>query len=230
MEVDGHITSVEGIKALGARLIEACDGKIVVFDDFPWRKCWLAKEDPPMVCAGQMGPWRNRFRNNEDHAQWAVVCNQLVLWASIAYDQDPSIEVIVSFTYTIMKQGAFTNKLMTADHVRDFLKRVKKYDFKDIPFPGITPQWAPPDPHGHNWRFCGSTHIWPTKWLRPIRKKYKNMVRRFIDQHHEIPLDLMIWPQMERYSGLPVRFYQAEYDYTQLTNFPWGPRCQSACL
>ena len=100
-----------------------------------------------------------------------------------------------------------------------FVEAVQMYPFNDIPFPGITGRdpWLP---HGNNWRFCGSTHVWPVKWLEAIHKSYCYNLRHFVHEYDCVPLDLAIWPLVEHSSGLPFKWYRAEYDNTQLRNFP----------
>lgn len=193
--------------------------KMTVFRDFPYEKCWLAKEDPPRIGGNPRA--EDRFASDEEHVRSNVVCNQFVEWAWQAYKKHPKTDVIVALTYTVMKQGAFTGKPVEAKHIGEFLERVKTYEFNDIPFPGITlPGTSPWTPLGHNWRFCGSTHIWPTKWLREIRDEYKECARSYIEIYGRTPLDLAIWPLVEDAPDLPFRWYQAEYDATQFTNFP----------
>lgn len=206
---------------LGGQLIEACRDANVntyVFKDFPYEKCWLAKEDPPMVGANPRAT--DRFDTDEQHAKNNVVCNQFIEWAWKTYKDNKHVDVIVVMTYSVLKQGDFTGRPVQPHHITSFLERVKAYNFTDIPFPGITDNRGVVDPHGHNWRFCGSTHIWPVEWLGMIRHEYKHQVRKFIKEHKRTPLDLAIWPAVEVSSGLPFRWYRAEYDATQFTNFP----------
>ena len=206
--------------ALGQRLIDTCAWAGVpvrAFKGFPYKDCWLALEDPPMRGANPRAT--DRFDTEEQHAKSNVVCNQFVEWGWKSYKEDPLVDVIVFMVYTVLRQGAFTGKPVQSDHIRDFFKRVEAYRFDDIPFPGIT-TGEPIDPNWHNWRFCGSTHIWPVRWLKEIRKCYKETALRTMKKCEAVPLDLAVWPQVEQSSGLPFRFYQAEYDATQFTNFP----------
>lgn len=204
-------------------LVDAVGGdNIRVFDQFPYEACWLAQHNPPMVGANARAP--DRFDTDEEHARSNVVCSQFVEWAATAVSEDPTIDVVVSLTSTVLKQGDFTNKRVEAHHIQAFLDKVARYDFQDIPFPGITKNRGIINAVGDNWRFCGSTHIWPAKWLERIRCTYKFEALRFIRHVGKTPLDLAIWPAVEITSLLPFRWYQAEYDYTQFTNFPEPPQ------
>ena len=160
-------------------------------------------------CAGPTRARHDRFDTDEQHAKSNVVCNQFVEWGWKSYKEDPLVDVIVFMVYTVLRQGAFTGKSVQSDHIRDFLKRVEAYRFDDIPFPGIT-TGEPIDPNWHNWRFCGSTHIWPVRWLKEIRKCYKETALRTMKKCEAVPLDLAVWPQVERrqwssFSLLPSR-------------------------
>lgn len=198
--------------------VEYAGVEIQTFNDFPYKKCWLAKEDPPMVGANPRAT--DRFDTDEQHAKNNVVCNQFIEWAWKSYKEYPEVDVIVALTFTVLKQGDFTGRKVAPHHISSFLERMKTYNFIDIPFPGITDNRGMIDPRGNNWRFCGSTHIWPVEWLGMIRHEYKHQVRKFIKEHKRTPLDLAIWPAVEVSSGLPFRWYRAEYDATQFTNFP----------
>ena len=203
---------------LGNQLRAACIGyEFTDFYNYPYDSCWLAQENPPMEAANERA--HDRFDTVEQHVRNNVVCNQFVDWASKSYANYQNIDVIVVLVRSVLKQGDFTGKRVQPEHIQDFLAKVEHYNFIDIPFPGITPP-APVTVHGNNWRFCGSTHIWPTKWLPEIERSYKFHCREFIRRHGCVPLDLAIWPAVEGKSGLPFRQYSAEYDWTQFTNFP----------
>ena len=207
-------------RALGDQLKQACNKACIpyhIFEDYPYEKCWLAQDNPPMVGANARAT--DRFDTDEQHAKSNVVCNQFVQWAWEAYKKHPKVDVIVWFVYSLLRQGDFTGNRITQAHIIDFLHKVQHYKFKDIPFPGISEDRTV-NVHGDNWRFCGSTHIWPTKWLKQIRKEYQQCARAFVSQVKATPLDLQVWPTVEAYSDLPFRWYKAEYDTTQLTNFP----------
>jgi hypothetical protein len=140
-------------------------------------------------------------------------------WARRLYDEEPDLDVITWLDYGVLKQGAWRNNQVTEDHVREFMKRIADYHYGDIPFPGIEER-KPVSVHGDNWRFVGSTHIWPTRWLHFIDRSYRAKCRQFIRAFGCVPLDLAIWPSVEADSGLPFRWYKAEYDASQFTNFP----------
>lgn len=207
----------ESFHALGAKLI-ACCPSIRVFRDFPFDQCWLNKENaawyPP---ANERAP--DRFANYEEHWRSNVLQHTPVQWVEMAAAEDPEPDVFVWIGYSVFKQGGWNARPVRQEDVCEFLTRAGNYKFDDIPFPGIAEK-TPVLPHGNNWRFCGSTVIFPRAYLAQMVKSYKYEARAFLRRHNAIPLDLAIWPAVEQNSGLPFRFYQAEYDRTQFTGFP----------
>lgn len=209
-----HLTS-DAYHELGRQLEAACGDNFRFFDNFPLDDCWLAKENPPLVPASETPA--DRYETREDHARSNIVQHSRTQWARMAAAEDPDADWIVWLDLGIMKQGAWLNNQITHEHVVEFLNTVETLPLGIIPFPGIE-GCKPVDPTGNNWRFCGSTHIWPAHFLPLIDHAYKFYTREFIRKHKTIPLDLAVWPTVEERSGLPFRWYKAEYDATQLTN------------
>lgn len=182
--------------------------------------CWsydLLRDLPPATETPS-----DRYDSPYEHVQSHIVQHTRTQWARQAAEHMPHTDVVVWLDLGLLKQGEHTGRKLNLEHVTRFVEAVAKYPFDDIPFPGITgpDPWLP---HGNNWRFCGSTHIWPVKWLDQIHKSYQVNLRNFVHDYSCAPLDLAIWPLVERSSGLPFRWYQAEYDSTQLENFPCAP-------
>lgn len=217
-----HMSPLE-FGTLGLQLTEACDGNITVIAPYRFEDCWLAQEitgltmTKPVQAANERAT--DRFATKEEHVRSNIIQHSPIEWVRSAAWQRDDVDIWVWFGFSLLKQGDFTGKRIRKDHVRDFLEKVSNYTRDDIPFPGITPP-APVNVHGDNWRFCGSTLILPTKYLLQIERSYKAKCRQFIRCYDCVPIDLAIWPMVERDSGLPFRFYQANHDHTQLTNFP----------
>jgi hypothetical protein len=174
------------------------------------------------LCAGRQPATStpaDRYATPRDHVNSHIVQHTRTQWALQCAKNRPEADVIVWLDLGILKQGDHTGKRVTEDDVSWFVDMVQMYPFADIPFPGISgpDPWLP---HGNNWRFCGSTHIWPVKWLETIDRSYRYNLRHFVHEYDAVPLDLAIWPLVEFNSGLPFKWYQAEYDNTQLRNFP----------
>lgn len=160
----------------------------------------------------------DRYATPEDHVASHIVQHNRTEWAKIAASGTCD-DAVIWLDLGILKQGKWNGNPVTVDDVSWFVEAVQMYPFRDIPFPGISgpDPWLP---HGNNWRFCGSTHVWPTKWLPQIDRSYKANLINFIREYKSVPLDLAIWPMVERTAGLPFKWYKAEYDSTQLRNFP----------
>lgn len=201
-----------------ARLTDACAGRLR-FLNIPWEDIWLVQENPPWKAANARAT--DRFPTDDDHIKSNIIQHWRTQAAMQLLAEEPDLDVICWLDAGILKQGAWRNNQVTEDHVREFLDKVERYEHFDttIPFPGIEPR-KPVSDHGDNWRFCGSTHIWPVRFLPAIHRSYLFECRRFLRRVGAIPLDLAIWPAVEAHSGLPFRFYQAEYDASQLTGFP----------
>ena len=191
------------------------------FWNFPFEQCWLMRQHPEVIkYKPATDTPADRYATTLDHVKSNIVQHSRTEWALHAAQQNPDVDVVVWLDLGILKQGAFRNNIVTTSHVAEFLDKVARYDFVDVPFPGITTPREPINPYGNNWRFCGSTHIWPVKWLKQIDECYRRKTLGFIHCFGCIPLDLAIWPLVERDSGVPFKFYQAEYDASQLTEFP----------
>ena len=143
-----------------------------------------------------------------------------LLHAAAAYPDD---NIFIWLDYGLLKQGDFTGKRIQAKHIAPFVEKVERYyaaGNRDIPFPGIEPSGVV-NARGNCWRFCGSTHIVPRWHLDAIDMAYRNTCCDFIAATQTIPLDLPIWALVEQFHPeLPYRQYTAEYDYSQLSNFP----------
>lgn len=201
----------------GRRLADVCGDRLHFFDNFPLADCWLSKENPPMLPAAPVPS--DRYATPADNVRSNIVQHSRTQWALAALASVPDTDVIVWLDLAIFKQGYWNGNPVTEKAVADFLHKVETVDFEGIPFPGIEDA-QPIKPHSNNWRFCGSTHIWPVQYLDRIDYLYRMGVRSFIHTFKCTPLDLAIWPAVENVSGLPFRWYKAEYDATQLTNFP----------
>ncbi len=212
-------------RQLAAAVAEAHDDvTMTVFDNYPIERCWLTGwlEGRPYYPPATEVP-ADRYATPLHMVASNIVQHNRTDWAVQELTQDESVgaaaDVYVWLDLAIMKQGGWTGKPVTAEVVTDFCNRLQRKRYLvDIPFPGIWDRGEISDT-GANWRFCGSTHVWPARYLREIDQLYKFNCRRFIDGTRTIPLDLPIWAMTER-SPLPFHWYAANHDATQLTNFP----------
>lgn len=206
--------------ALGNRLIDACWPNVRAFINFPFEKCWAveaARECGADRAANSRAP--DRFETDDEHLRSNLVQHSPLQWMKMAAAEDPSPDVFVWLGYSILKQGDFTGKRLREEHVVEFLDKVAQFVFDTLPYPAIRPD-DPVTPFGDNWQVVGSTIVAPRQWLDALAWHYQLQMRLFFLKRRAVPLDLAIWPAVIRQSGLPFRPYRAEYDHTQLTNFP----------
>ncbi len=205
--------SMDQYHEYGTRLTKACGGRLRTFTH-GLEKCWaygLHEMPPATETPG------DRYATPRDHVASHIVQHNRTAWAMRALLENPEADVVVWLDYAILKQGAWNGKQLTEDHVHQFLDKLESWkELHVIPFPGME-EMKPILPHGNNWRFCGSTHIWPRQFLPEIHAEYQRQLCAFVHKYKCVPLDLAIWPLVEFNSGLPFRFYKAEYDRTQLT-------------
>lgn len=220
-----HLTR-EQYKSYGERLRAAVGwSRSVVFDDYPISNCWLYQHlwkvtgGQPLIYPPASAVSPDRYATPARMVESNIVQHQRTSWMVQAAKADPEVEVWIWLDLAIMKQGDWTGKPVTADVVDAFVERVSRAEFDDIPFPGIWDR-GPISDTGDNWRFCGSTHIIPRKHLFLVDEFYRYECRKFIERTKTVPLDLPIWAATEANSTLPFRWYKANHDATQLTEFP----------
>jgi hypothetical protein len=216
-----HLTSMQ-YYALGDKLVDACANAVDWFyrGGGSLEMCWAYSLCTGLPPANPVPP--DRYATPEINVMSHIVQHQRTTWALSAMHSKPDIDVWVWLDYGIMKQGAWRNNQITPESVQKFIRRVAATPALDvIPFPGITEKGMVYST-GNNWRFCGSTHIWPKQFLPEIDACYKHTLRNWLMAHRTVPLDLPIWALVEQQSGLPFRWYPAEYDASQLDNYPYG--------
>jgi hypothetical protein len=216
-----HLTAVQ-YKDYGNRLVDTLGDKIKIFWDYPLTECWLYEwllsknwlNLPPAHAVAA-----DRYATPQHFVMSNIVQHQRTSWAVQAANEDPDVEAWVWLDLGVLKQGDWTGKPVTEQIIADFMKKLEdKLSCYDIPFPGIWDKGEPSDTEVC-WRFVGSTHIWPTRYLSAINFTYKRECRRFIDRTQTIPLDLPIWANVELNSHLPFVKYDANHDATQFTGY-----------
>lgn len=221
-----HLTA-EDYHAYADRLERALPpGKFRAFRPYPLGACWLHGylstngwlDLPPATETPA-----DRYATPAAHVASNVVQHNRTRWMCMAMDEDPGLDITIWLDYAVLKQGAWRGNQIKEEHIGPFVESVEKYFTDgggDIPFPGINPP-GPVEVHGNNFRFCGSTHIIPRWHLYYVDERYRKICRGWVENMKCIPLDLPIWALTEQSEPkLPFSFYQAEYDATQLTNFP----------
>ena len=207
----------EGIKeAVGAE-------NVVMFWDYPYDQCWVAKEFNLNALHPNNPTPQDRFADSWQHLRCSAVQHERTTWAMQAAALRPDVDVWIWLDIGVLKQGAWRNNPVTKDSIKRLFDRVAATPapMDSIPFPGITERQMV-YPTGNVWRFVGSTHIWPATFLPEIHAVYKEVLRQWIAKHQTLPIDLPIWAMVEQGSSLPFKFYPAEYDASQMDNYPYG--------
>jgi hypothetical protein len=194
------------------------------YNPFPLEECWLygwldtrgwLDLPPATVAAPDRYPTSAHFQRSN------IVQHNRTTWLKLAADEDRECDVFVWLDYALLKQGWKWDGHPGVEerHITEFLDKIEGSNFQDIPFPGIWEK-GPINDKGDNWRFVGSTHVIPRKWLYFVDTFYKIECRQFIEKNKTVPLDLPIWAYLEQKTSLPFRWYSANHDATQLTAFP----------
>jgi len=216
--------SREQYKSYGDRLVSAVgEDRIRVYYDFPLEDCWLYKWLEKKGNLEEIKPATSvpgdRYPTPTHMVMSNIVQHQRTTWMRMASEEFPDAEVLIWLDYAILKQGVWNGKPVTEKIVNEFVNNLELTDFDCIPFPGIWDK-GPISDTRDNWRFCGSTHIIPKKYIIAVDEFYRYQTKKFIDRTNTVPLDLPIWAYTELESTLPFYFYKANHDATQLTNFP----------
>jgi len=213
---DLAVDLVAGADDAGAKVMTFMDDKLG--DLWAYNLCTGRQPDTPVP--------PDRYPSAEVNIMSHIVQHNRTAWALRAAKSYPEIDRWVWLDYGVMKQGGWgqLHPKMTRESLTRFLRKVATTtEIPDIiPFPGIEGK-GPVYQRCNNWRFCGSTHIWPAKHLPAIDKAYRRELEAWIDLHGMVPLDLPIWALVEKNNPeLPFRWYQGEYDATQWDNYPYG--------
>jgi len=204
--------------------IAAGAARFQVFNPYPLEKCWLYRwleskgwlDLPPATPAAP-----DRYPASQLFQRSNIVQHERTSWLCQAAGEDRDCDVLVWCDYAILKQGHSWpgHPGVEERHITELLAKIENSRFQDIPFPGIWDK-GPVDDRGDNWRFCGSTHIIPRRWLYYVDWFYKFECKRFVERTKTVPLDLPIWALVEQNTSLPFRWYRANHDASQLLNFP----------
>lgn len=217
--------TVDQYKQWGASLSAALPGKLTTLDPYPFTDCWVYQwlKRKPLDWVLTLTPMTAGPADRFVHPHHMLICNivqhERTTWARKAAWEHPKADVVVYIDYGVLKQGDFTGRRVHKDHISAFVQRIEAQQIMDdIPFPGCWVKGTPCETDA-NWRFVGSTHIWPRKYLDAIDKAYKEETIKFIERTNTIPLDLPIWAAVEQRGDLPFRQYVANHDATQFTNY-----------
>lgn len=204
VQIPDHPRSSQQYDLLGAQLAQLHAAPIHVFR-CELKDCWLDEHvrDRHVEHAIADNPKKNTLA-------YHIVQHQKTAWLLQALEMDPSVDVLVWIDY-----GVFSQPGITVPVIDDFLRRVRARP--EFAIPGAWEQ-SSGSIEWPDWRFCGSSFVVP-----------RNFVRKFHDAVREVTLERLTtgrvtwevndWAEVERRKMLPIRWYKADHNQTQFTNY-----------
>ena len=173
--------------------------------------CWLYRS------ISKMGKLSHSEGDNPAKNTIAYHCvnHQKTEWLCIeAFDAAPDIDMLVWIDY-----GIFSVPGVTAKVIQDFLLRVAQTEDKNIHIPGC---WGPEYDVSDAtpcWRFCGGVLIVPRSLAPLLDKENKIKTMRNIKRTRNITWEVNDLARLERYTHLPITWYQADHNEKLFTGF-----------
>lgn len=210
--ITGHPRSQETYKGLGQQLSDALgEASLVVYFE-RISDLWLAQFleklpalEPPLRWAKADNPAKNSL-------EWHCVQYQKFAWLVRAANEDQESDAFVWIDYGIMSQPG-----ITAEVVRDFLRKIQKNDFA---LPGCWPAVLnPPDEHPY-WRFLGSLMVVPRVDTHSMLRLMQAYTRVYVRAMQQVTFEINILARIEPLlSRVGLRWYKADHNASQFANY-----------
>lgn len=209
--IPDHPRSAAEYGALGENLFGRITAAPVRAFYTPLQNCWLYRD-----------MWKKGFKAKhyegdnpaKNTLEYHIVQHQKSEWllGGMAND-DTDADTYVWLDYGIAHQPGVTPEV-----VNDFLARIAKDDFA-IPGCWNDNTTKPVEMQAPNWRFCGSTLIVPRQYVREFDTRMKQTARAIIERTRRISWEVNTLARLERLKRLPIRWYKADHNETQFTNY-----------
>jgi len=170
-----------------------------------WLQQWLDKSRPPNLLVSRGD---NPAKNTESYH---IVQHQKTEWLKLATMADDDAE-----TFIWMDYGIFHQPGVTAAVISEFLKRVRPNDFA---IPGCWSLQHPCNLDSPSWRFCGSLIIIPRQYVSTFDALVKLVTKQRVRESGRITFEINDWAEVERMKKLPIRWYGADHNRKQFTNY-----------
>ncbi len=209
VKIPGHPRTDEEYDRLGARLRELHSAPVRVFRDV-LEDCWLHKHvhDRPVDHAVGDNPKKNSLA-------YHVVQHQKTAWLVSALETNPSADVLVWLDY-----GVFHQPGVTVDVVDAFLRRVRARE--EISIPGCFTPTATSSIDWPDWRFCGSSLVVPRDLVISFHEAVRAVTLERLAKTGRVTWEVNDWAEVERRKMVPIRWYKADHNATQFTNYEAG--------
>jgi len=205
VRIPGHPRTPEEYEQLGAQLHELRAAQIHVFRD-ELESCWLSEHvrDQEIEHAVFDNPKKNTL-------SYHVVQHQKTAWLVRALEADPETDVFVWIDY-----GIFSQPGVTANIIDDFLRRVEARSEIVIPGCNTKPSGLFEQP---DWRFCGCSFVIARDLVRSFHEAVHDVTLERLRTTGRVTWEINDWAEVDRRKILPIRWYRANHDHTQFTNY-----------
>jgi hypothetical protein len=140
-----------------------------------------------------------------------IVQHQKTTWIVEALKAHPDADVAVWVDY-----GIFHQPDVTALVIEDFAARVGEEGAVAIPGCFDQREVSVDQP---NWRFCGSSLVVPRLLAQPFDAAVRAVTLERLAKTAYITWEVNDWADVERRRLTPIRWYSANHDATQFTNY-----------
>jgi hypothetical protein len=166
-----------------------------------WLDTWLGDRQPLV----SRGDWPEK--NTRDYH---IVQHQKTQWLVWASRDFPDADTYVWVDFGILHMPG-----VTVTVIDEFLKRVRLDDFA---IPGCSPLVDNIDDAVY-WRFLGSVAIVPRRWVQDFDAHVKLVTKQKVRDQNRLTWEVNDWADVDRSGRLPIRWYEADHNVTQFTNY-----------
>jgi len=210
-----HPRGHEEYERLGALLGELRGAPVLPFR-CSLEDCWLDEHtrDRDVAHAVADNPRKNT-------RAYHVVQHQKTAWLLQAREIEPRADVLVWLDYGIFHQPGVTSRV-----IDDFLRAVHSRPVFAIP--GAWERVVEPTTgrvlssgaaDWPDWRFCGSSLVVPGDLVRGFHEAVRSVTLERLVRDNYLTWEVNDWAEVERRGSLPIRWYKADHDQTQFTNY-----------
>lgn len=209
--IAGHPRPVAEYGALGEQLAAAvCPVAPIKAHYTKLEDCWLWRA---------LEKWTRIKHAEGDNAAkntlaYHCVNHQKTEWLAIEAIDDPEPDVFVWIDY-----GIFHVPGITVASIMAFLSKVAQVNDENIYIPGC---WGPDYSVADDmpcWRFCGGVMIVPRSQAPILDKEYKIKTLKNIKRTKMVTWEVNDLARLERYTHLPIKWYQANHNETIFDGF-----------